>query len=343
MENAGGFGEVLKDNWINGRLFIGLGVLSTAMACQHSAFIVSGSLEDKTSKRWSIVTFRSLTTATILCIMLGVTGYLGFLDETQGDILNNFDADSIAANAGRGLLAITMLFTYPMESFVARHVLVQLLYNGNMDNTTVDEQGNVVPERKMVGFLGRRERITLLIYFSTLVPALIVDDLGPVLSLTGSIGASCVAYIGPGLAYLGINGDAFLTYLNSKIQPQSASPDDIELPVVGDADATMKETAHPGLASVSKPWWWWVCGFPVWRAIASTGAHGTNAFLTNFQTEVGEPFRNAASADGDEVIGPKPRDYYISMVFITFGILALVVGVASNIYVQVNDVFYTPT
>lgn len=118
LDAAGGFGNVLKDNWINGKLFIGLGVLSTAMACQHSAFIVSGSLENKTSDRWAQVTFRSISTSAFLCLLLGTTGYLGFLDETEGDILNNFDSDSLAANAGRALLAITMFFTYPMESFV---------------------------------------------------------------------------------------------------------------------------------------------------------------------------------------------------------------------------------
>lgn len=108
ISNAGGFGQVIRENWISGKLFIGLGVLSTAMACQHSAFIVSGSLRDATSQRWSSVTKISLTIAAVLCLALGVTGYLGFLTETQGDILNNFDPNSVAANAGRTLLAITM-------------------------------------------------------------------------------------------------------------------------------------------------------------------------------------------------------------------------------------------
>lgn len=105
---AGGFGQVLKDDWLNPTIFIGLGILSTAMACQHSAFIVSGSLENKTQSRWAVVTFRSLTTATILCAVLGVCGYLGFLDTTEGDILNNFESGALEANAARSLLAITM-------------------------------------------------------------------------------------------------------------------------------------------------------------------------------------------------------------------------------------------
>lgn len=119
---AGGFGSVLADDWINPTIFVGLGILSTAMACQHSAFIVSGSLANKTRARWAAVTYRSLFIATTLSGVLGVCGYLGFLGDTQGDILNNFDPGSVAANGARALLAITMFFTYPMESFVARHV-----------------------------------------------------------------------------------------------------------------------------------------------------------------------------------------------------------------------------
>lgn len=109
----GGLGTVIKENWINSGFFIGFGVLTIAMTCQHSAFIVSGSLGNLTSSRWATVTFRSLSISCLLCAVLGVTGYLGFLGETQGDILNNFDPDSVEASAARVLLAITMFFTYP--------------------------------------------------------------------------------------------------------------------------------------------------------------------------------------------------------------------------------------
>jgi sodium-coupled neutral amino acid transporter 11 len=89
--NIGDIIKIIFENAINDRIFIGLGVLSTAMACQHSCFIVAGSLEDRTPERWSRVTFRSIALAWFLCTLMGVTGYLGFEEETKGDILNNFD------------------------------------------------------------------------------------------------------------------------------------------------------------------------------------------------------------------------------------------------------------
>ena len=185
----------------------------------------------------------------------------------------------------------------------------------------------------------------------TLIPALIVNDLGPVLSLTGSLGASCIAYIGPGLVYLGINGDEFLTYCGKMLQDRSykshkaesnGTNGEVELPVVGDASVNIQAPPEAHYPTGSKPWWWWLMGFPIWTAIASAGAHDSRIFLSNLEAEFGEPIQ-VASADSEEVIGAKRRDYYISMFFIVFGVIAAVAGVASNIYVEVHDVFYTPT
>ena len=82
-----GLGGIIRDFWIAPQLFIGLGVLSTAMSCQHSAFLISGSLSNITPHRWSIVTFRSLSVATIMTLLLGVFGFLGYLSETKGKSL----------------------------------------------------------------------------------------------------------------------------------------------------------------------------------------------------------------------------------------------------------------
>ncbi len=138
VEANGGLRQVLANDGINSTLFIGLGILSTAMACQHSAFIVGNSLSNKTRMRWRWVTNQSIALSAILCLILGISGYLGFLGMTQGDVLNNFDHDSMQANAARLLLAFTMCLTYPMESFVARHVLVMLMHNGDMDAHPLD-------------------------------------------------------------------------------------------------------------------------------------------------------------------------------------------------------------
>lgn len=330
VAEAGGMAQVLKNDSVNPTLFVGLGILSTAMACQHSAFIVSGSLENKTSTRWSTVTFRSLTLAAIMCLILGICGYLGFLGDTQGDILNNFDASSVQANTARGLLAFTMFFTYPMESFVARHVVVKLLFNGDMDGPIKEDGMTFAP---MCCGLGRRHVVTIGIYLMTLIPALIVDDLGPVLSITGSLGGSCISYIAPGMVYLGVNGDAFLEYLRKicDSKRKAHSMGDIELPVAGQANATMQTAVVIDLEQQSKPWWWYPMLMPIWVSFASKGG---SAIREKLAFEGSESFDNCD--DEVETIGPRSRDYWLSIFYIVFGVIAAVAGVVSNIYVYLH-------
>jgi len=234
---------------------------------------------------------------------------------------------------------------------VARHVVVQLFYNGNMDNTSVGENGEVVPERKVLGCLGRRELWTIYLYIAALVPALIVDDLGPVLSITGSLGASSLAYIAPGLVYLGVNGEDFIAWVGGAAQYGAAkrrsssltNGGDVELPVVGDSQAKMGEGTQSvppeGMSGGRKrPWWWWPLAMPIWVAIASSGSRGTSNFLTNMGVQ---PLRGP-SEDEEESIGPRKRDYVYSILFIIFGVVAMVAGIISNIYVQVNNIFFSP-
>jgi hypothetical protein len=160
-----------------------------------------------------------------------------------------------------------------------------------------------------------------------------------VLSLTGSLGASSIAYIGPGLVYLGVNGEDFLMYASKMLENQgyktnkkSSESDQIELPVVGVSGAKIEMKAEPSYPQGSKPWWWYFSGFPIWCWIASTGALGTKTFLLEMEVDRGVSLQSPSEDEQEEEIGPCRRDYYISMFFIIFGVIAMVVGVACNVY-----------
>jgi len=397
VSNAGGLGEVIKNSIINKGFFIGFGVLTIAMCCQHSAFIVASSLDNPTPRRWSIVSAVSLSLSAVCCLVLGVAGYLGFLEDTNGDVLNNFGVDTVAANAARSLLALTMFFTYPMEAFVARHVLVQLLWKGDMDGYIVDtevhaetgEETTFQRKTKRCYVFNRRHQVTLLIYFLTLMPALIVDDLGPVLSITGAIGGCCLAYIGPGFVYLGVHGEDFLQRLANRIvalnnntnKCGSAATATANLPLEGDATAQLSSENSPlpvvdsrevfskeYLSICRKPWWWWLLGMPLWVKIAREGSNGMNERLTAMDEEHHHPSsptvvvqndsttaglhqngttldhpHPAATDDSNattsDIVEPCLVDYGFAIFFIVFGAVALVAGVGSNVYVQINVIF----
>merc|ERR1711897_65914 len=108
-----------------------------------------------------------------------------------------------------------MFLTYPIESFVGRHVLVELIFNGEM-------------EENSGSFIKRRHYVTIALYLMALIPACIFDNLGPVLSISGAVGASCLAYIAPGLVYLGVNGSVFIEKIQNLLPKEP-----IELQNVG--------------------------------------------------------------------------------------------------------------
>eukprot|EP00536_Pseudo-nitzschia_multiseries_P015719 jgi/Psemu1/218919/e_gw1.939.2.1 len=179
-------------------IFVGVGVLSFAFVCQHSAFIIAGSLENPTQQRWSSVTRIALGFAACLALLMGISGCLGFGvpagGRVSGNILDSLPPRSKLAKIAKGLLGTTMVFVYPMESFVARHACVVLLFEGRKahegDDTSV---------------LNRRDRritLTVALYLIAVIPAALFQDLGGVLAISGSIGGSSLSYFGPGIVYI---------------------------------------------------------------------------------------------------------------------------------------------
>jgi len=213
VKELGGWKELLEHSSPDYRtFFIGIGVLCFAFVCQHSAFIIAASLDRPTRARWNLVTGIALTTCCVLAIVMGVAGYLGFMTDTDGDILVNLGelasgpGASVtfqrASNIARGLLCTTMFFVYPMELFVARHVCVVMFFKGRRAH-----EGDL---HSVLARKDRRVSVTFFLYIISLVPALLFDDLGSVFSVTGSLGGAALSYVGPGMTYIAVHGTEFL-------------------------------------------------------------------------------------------------------------------------------------
>ena len=234
-----------------------------------------------------------------------------------------------------------------MEAFVARHVLIQLLFNGDIDGHTTDPNtGQVVEAPKVLFFFRRRHIWTLAIYVSTLVPALIVNDLGPVLSYTGAIGGCSLAYIAPGLAYLGVHGEAFLAWMAEVVDRRTKKTGLTvntvgDLPVEGGARAHMEMSVVSSTLRGAKPWWWIPLLMPIWVKVATKGAKGMNERLTELGLCHGLLPRREEQTSY-ETVPFRRRDAIFSIFFVVFGVTALVAGILSNIYVQVNGIFLSP-
>jgi len=276
MDNVGGAEFIWKQSLVKpSTLFVGLGVLSFAFVCQDSSFIIAGSLRRPTKERWAVVTRASLLTCATLSTIIGVAGYLGFLSDTQGNILNNFTNIQPSARVcgmvpvqgaidiARGLLGATMFCVYPLASYVARHVLIVLYFQGR---TAHEGDDHSVLARK-----DRRTVLTLILYVFAIVPALLFKNLGTVLAATGAVGGSCLSYLGPGAAFIGIHGKHFTQMVMSWDVSAEEQRLMWKFPPNSGHNSCENNRDVSILAKMFHVSLWYICFMPFWCIIAHIG------------------------------------------------------------------------
>lgn len=266
----------------------------------YQGFIIAGSLENPTRERWSKVTMMALIFCCLLAMTCGIGGYVGFLEKTQGNILNSLD-DSLPANVARVLLGSTMLFVYPLESFVARHVCVVLFFEGKSahegDDTSV---------------LNRRDRrvtLTVLLYLTAAIPAAFLKDVGLVLATSGAVGASCLAYIGPGAVFLGIHGARFLElskYYFGLPADEKAKVTKADLELYSSSSLPDDAPSDSWLVQTFKTVWYYLLLMPIWCSIAELGKSSLTSHIRDLTLKSPHPIRignvrfaSATTEEGD--------------------------------------------
>ncbi len=124
---------------MNYTVFAGIGTMSFAFVCQHNSFLIFKSLKVQTYQNFKVVCNGSVSVALCISLGIGCTGFFYFYPNVQGDVLNNFGSSSSALCVARIFLAMTMLFTFPMEVVVSRHCFLSILHRIRKDNITIDE------------------------------------------------------------------------------------------------------------------------------------------------------------------------------------------------------------
>lgn len=118
----------------------------------------------------------------------------------------------------------------------------------------------------------RRIFLTVLLYISAIIPAIRWSSLGIVLSVTGTIAGSCLSYLGPGVAVLGVHGGEFLKRVERGWYTNRALQDMMWKYPDPDANGAVErdELASIFIQSI-KFLAWYPFLMPLWCAIASTG------------------------------------------------------------------------
>lgn len=90
-----------------------LALVNLAFTCQMNFFTIYGELQNSNPRRMKKVSYRAMTVCLFLYALMGIFGYVNFRDETQGNIMLNFDVDNpvtTVARLGRLFFFFTSLF-----------------------------------------------------------------------------------------------------------------------------------------------------------------------------------------------------------------------------------------
>lgn len=60
--------------------------LFSAFMCHHNTFLIYGSIEEASQKKWEIVTHASIITSLIVATLFGIAGYSTFKAYSQGTV-----------------------------------------------------------------------------------------------------------------------------------------------------------------------------------------------------------------------------------------------------------------
>jgi solute carrier family 38 (sodium-coupled neutral amino acid transporter), member 11 len=111
-------------------------------------------------------------------LAIGMTGYMIFLEKVKSNVLNCFSNTDGLINFARGLFALDMFITYPLELYIARNTILTSFF----DTTYPDYLFTAV---------------TVGLVTSTTIIGISTCNLGLVLDLTGGIAASAIGFIFP--------------------------------------------------------------------------------------------------------------------------------------------------
>uniref|UniRef100_A0A665VEB4 Putative sodium-coupled neutral amino acid transporter 11 n=1 Tax=Echeneis naucrates TaxID=173247 RepID=A0A665VEB4_ECHNA len=160
-----------------------VGVMSFAFICHHNSFLIYGSMEQPTLANWSRVTHVSVGSALVISTTFAVAGYVTFTGYTQGDVFENYCRNDNLATFARFCFGLSIITTFPLECFVTREVL-----------------SNVICSRKLSN--AEHVAITMLILAVCTAISLGYDCLGVVLELNGVLSATPLLFIIPSACFL---------------------------------------------------------------------------------------------------------------------------------------------
>ena len=190
---------------------VGFGIFAFCFVANDTAFLIYNTLYKPTPLRWGILNSSAIASDVIIVILFGLFGYLTFVGKNgnngiNSNLFNNYPTNSVVMIIMRTMYAFSMAFSFPIKFYVVRHCFFEFFHmnfltsneNSEMDEKVDDSEHESVQTASLCKHL----LYTLPLFAITLAISLVVDDLGIVISLVGSISCVNLAFVLPCACYL---------------------------------------------------------------------------------------------------------------------------------------------
>mmetsp|Transcript_58202 Transcript_58202/g.165490 ORF Transcript_58202/g.165490 Transcript_58202/m.165490 type:complete len:432 (+) Transcript_58202:133-1428(+) len=171
-----------------GTLLAQLPTFALIFSIQAGGSIVVATLKDSSPANTAKVTANAYLLAFFCNCSVGVMAYLRFLDNTQGDVLSSFPAQSPVTIVAKFAILDLVVLSYMFMMIPCRVALLELLFGKN------EARG----EASWAQFLGT----TVVVNILALTVAFCVPNVALVIGVNGAVSANLVAWVMPALIYV---------------------------------------------------------------------------------------------------------------------------------------------
>jgi sodium-coupled neutral amino acid transporter 11 len=122
----------------------------------------------------------------VTSFIFAIIGFVAFGYDVKANIFNSFPLTDVYVNIGRGLLGVSMFWTFPQAFYPARSVVNNILGYETQTRIPTDREHLLT---------------TIGLFIPLLLCGIFIRDLGLVYQLVGGFCSTCLAYILPGVCY----------------------------------------------------------------------------------------------------------------------------------------------
>ena len=176
-----------NDDHSIGQLLSVLSIFIFAFTCHQNTFAITNELKNPTNTRLNTSMMTSIFVCLIFYLVVSLCVYYTFGSTVLSDMLINYPNDSILVLVVRLVLSINLALSYALQCHPCRMSLSHLLLKRSI----------VEVERNVVLYYG----LTFAIASISFIIAMVVTDLGIILSIVGATGSTTMSYILPGYFY----------------------------------------------------------------------------------------------------------------------------------------------